>query len=258
MHLLERKIRTARESGRPAVIPFITAGFPRPDKFWQHLDEIDSLGADIIEIGIPFSDPVADGPVVEAASRRALAAGVSLEDILDELAIRRNRYKAGIVLMGYYNPFLQYGLEALARAAAAGGVHGFIIPDLPLEEAETAQTLFAKENIALIPLVGPNTSLERMQAYSGNAQGYAYVVSVMGVTGARDNLAPKVTETMRRAREAFQVPLALGFGLRKPDQLAILPADARPDAAVIGSALLQHIEAGGNVAEFLTSWLSPA
>lgn len=255
MHTLEKKIRAASESGRPAIIPFLTAGFPDPASFWKHLDAIDRAGADIIEIGIPFSDPVADGPVVEEASRRALAAGITLADILDELAIRKGRFRAGIVLMGYYNPFLQYGLENLAKNAADAGVHGFIIPDLPLDESETARSLFGMRNLALIPLVGPNTSLERMRLYGENAQGYAYVVSVMGITGARENLAPKVAETMQRARQAFTVPLALGFGLKRPDQLAALPENARPDAAVIGSALLQHIEAGGSAAEFLESWL---
>lgn len=257
MHTLEQKIRLARQGGRPAVIPFITAGFPRPDRFWKHVDDLDSAGADIIEIGIPFSDPVADGPVVEEASRRALAAGVTLADILDDLKIRKGRYRAGIVLMGYYNPFLQFGLKKLAQTAADAGAHGFIIPDLPYDEAETAMNLFQAHDLALIPLVGPNTSLERMKLYSRSAKGYAYVVSVMGITGARENLAPKVAETMLRARQAFRIPLALGFGLSRPAQLAVLPKDARPDAAVMGSALLKHIDSGGNADEFLASWFEP-
>lgn len=255
MHPLEQKIKAARQAGRAAVIPFLTAGFPRLDSFWKHMDEMDRAGADIIEIGIPFSDPVADGPVVEEASRRALAAGVTLADILDELRVRKGRYRAGIVLMGYYNPFLQFGLEKLAEDAANAGAHGFIIPDLPIDEAEAALNIFQARNLALIPLVGPNTSLERMKLYSRSAKGYAYVVSVMGITGARPNLAPKVAETMRRARQAFAIPLALGFGLSHPGQLAILPEDARPDAAVIGSALLKHLDNGGKAGEFLAGWL---
>lgn len=257
MHPLEQKIRLARQAGRPAVIPFITAGFPRPDSFWKHVDDLDAVGADIIEIGIPFSDPVADGPVVEEASRRALAAGVTLADTLDELKLRKGRYRAGIVLMGYYNPFLQFGLKKLARAAADAGALGFIIPDLPYDESEIAMNLFQAHDLALIPLVGPNTSLERMKLYSRLAKGYAYVVSVMGITGARENLAPKVAETMLRARQAFRIPLALGFGLSRPAQLAVLPKDTMPDAAVIGSALLKHIEAGGRGGEFLASWFDP-
>lgn len=256
MHLLEQKIHNARKMGRRAIIPFLTAGFPRPDTFWKHIEDIDQAGADIIEIGVPFSDPVADGPVVEEASRRSLAADVTLADILDELAVRKGRFRAGLVLMGYYNPFLQYGLENLARAASAGGVHGFIIPDLPLDEAEEILTIFSRYDLALIPLVGPNTSLERMQLYNDSSQGYAYVVSVMGITGERQNLAPKVADTIRRARQAFRLPLALGFGLSKPEQLALLPEDAQPDAAVMGSALLKYIDKGGKASDFLADWMA--
>lgn len=255
MHPLELKIRNAAKTGRLAVIPFITAGFPTLANFWRRLDQTDEAGADIIEIGVPFSDPVADGPVVEEASRRALAAGISLADILAELRVRKGKYRAGLVLMGYYNPFLQYGLKELARSASEAGISGFIIPDLLFDEAEEARSIFRAAGIALIPLVGPNTSLERMQAYAQHEQGYAYVVSVMGITGERKKLAPTVADTMRRARTAFKVPLALGFGLSKPQQLSDLPPDARPDAAVIGSALLKHIDAGNNPKDFLKCWL---
>lgn len=254
MHPLEQKIKAANEAGRMAVIPFITAGFPSLSSFWHHLGDIDAAGADIIEIGIPFSDPVADGPVVEDASRRSLLAGISLADILADLRVRKGKYRAELVLMGYYNPFLQYGLEKLAEEAREAGVSGFIIPDLPFEEASRARNLFKKQKIALVPLVGPNTGLQRMRLYAQDAEGYAYVVSVMGITGERKNLAPAVTETMLRAREAFTVPLALGFGLSKPQQLAGLPKEALPDAAVMGSALLKHIDAGGNAADFLECW----
>lgn len=255
MHQLEQKIRDAKAQGRMAVIPFLTAGFPTAECFWQHLEETDRAGADIIEIGIPFSDPVADGPVVEEASRRALEGGVSLADVLVGLQTRKVRLGAGLVLMGYFNPFYQYGLQKLAKDAREAGVAGVIIPDLPLEESEEARRELDKEGIALIYLVGPNTSKERMELYSLHSKGYAYVVSVMGTTGERKNLAPAVAETMRRARSAFRVPLALGFGLSKPEQLKDLPEDARPDAAVMGSALLRHIDAGGHAGDFLRPWL---
>ena len=128
MHLLEQKIRAANAEGRPALVPFLTAGFPDRSAFWPALMELDENGADIIEIGVPFSDPVADGPVVEEASRRALSDGVSLRGVLTSLRERKGLIKAGVVLMGYVNPFLQYGYENLARDAARGGVHGFIVP----------------------------------------------------------------------------------------------------------------------------------
>lgn len=255
MHKLEQKIRMARDGGRRAVIPFLTAGFPDPVAFWEHLAELDAAGADIIEIGVPFSDPVADGPVVEEASQRALAYGINLADILADLTVRYGKYQAGLVLMGYYNPFLQYGLERLARDAAHAGVAGLIVPDLPLDEAAPLKESLQKYGVALIPLVGPNTSAERMRIYAKDAEGYAYVVSVMGITGERQKLADAVAETMKRAREAFIVPLALGFGLSRPDQLAALPETAQPDAAVIGSALLKHLDAGKSAREFMAFWI---
>ncbi len=255
MHTLEAKIRAANAAGRPALIPFLTAHFPDRAAFWTAFDELDG-GADIIEIGVPFSDPVADGPVVEDASRRVLAAGFHLGDLLAELAARRERRagSAGLVLMGYLNPFLSHGLERLAEEAAAAGVSGCIIPDLPHEEADPARAALGARGIALIPLVGPNTGEERMTLCADGAQGYVYVVSVMGVTGERAALAPRVAETMARARRAVRLPLALGFGLGRPEQLAELPPEARPDAVVVGSALLRHLDAGGSAADFLRRW----
>ena len=251
---LQHRIEAANAEGRIARIPFITAGFPDRKRFLTALRELDENGADIIEIGVPFSDPVADGPVVEEASRRALSDGVNLRGILMDLIQRKGLIQAGVVLMGYLNPFLQYGYEKLAHDAARGGVHGFIVPDLPHEEAEPLRSALKKEGIALIPLVGPNTSAERMALYAAEGEGYVYVVSVMGITGERGNVAPKVAETMRRARSVFKLPLALGFGLREPAQLEDLPADARPDAVVFGSALLKHLDEGKSAEEFMARW----
>lgn len=254
MHILEEKIRTAAARGRPALIPFVTAGFPDDASFWPTLVELDENGADIIEIGVPFSDPVADGPVVEAASRRVLSDGMNLTTLLSELKERKGVFKAGLVLMGYVNPFLQYGFEKLARDAAAGGVHGFIVPDLPLEESASLRAALEAHGIALIALVGPNTSEERMRLYAVESQGFVYVVSIMGVTGERTGLAPEVALTVRRARAVFDLPIALGFGLREPAQLQELPEDARPDAVIFGSALLIHLDEERPAAEFLKRW----
>lgn len=254
MHILEQKIRAAREAGRTALIPFVTAGFPDEGSFWPAIQELDEGGADIIEIGIPFSDPVADGPVVEEASRRALSDGMSLARLLAELEERKDFFHCGMVLMGYYNPFMQYGPAKFAVDAARAGVHGVIVPDLPYEEAGELRELLAAQGIALIALVGPNTSEERMRLYAGVSQGYVYVVSVMGITGQRDLMVPQVAATMRRARTVFSQPLALGFGLSEPAQIEDLPPDARPDAAVFGSALIRHLDAGGSAADFMARW----
>ena len=254
MHILEKKIRAAKAAGRIALIPFVTAGFPSRERFWGVLRELDASGADVIEIGVPFSDPVADGPVVEQASQEVLAAGVTLRGIMDLLLAHRGELKAGLVLMGYMNPFLQYGLDDLARDAAGAGVHGFIVPDLPLDEASGMRAALKAQGLALIPLVGPNTPVERMKLYADVSEGYVYVVSVMGITGERLALPPEVPEVLARARSVFELPIALGFGLRSPEQLGTQPEDIRPDAAVFGSSLLKHLRAGKAPAEFMRAW----
>ncbi len=256
MSILEQKILAARAAGRTALIPFLTAGFPDKDRFWEILGELDENGADIIEIGVPFSDPVADGPVVEEASRRALEQGISLQVLMEGLLRRAGRLKAGLVLMGYMNPFLQYGLDRFAEDAAKAGVHGCIVPDLPLEESGPFRELLDRNGITLLTLVGPNTTAERMAMYAPVSRGYVYVVSVLGTTGERNGLPPEVETTLERARRAFSIPVALGFGLREPGQLAGLPPERRPDAAVFGSALLKHLDKGGTAASFLERWTS--
>ena len=239
---LQKAVERAHALGRRAVIPFITAGFPDKESFWTHLSRIDEAGADIIEIGVPFSDPVADGPVIEQASRDALARGVSLKWILDGLKARKGGFSAELVLMGYVNPFYRYGLKQLA------------LDDMPLEESGMFREAFSPHGLTLVTLVAPNTSVERMREYKPYTSGFVYVVSVLGTTGGKANLERSVTETMRRARSVFDVPLALGFGLQTPDQLETLPEDARPDAAVLGSALLRHIGEGKDAGEFLEKW----
>lgn len=254
MHLLEKKLRDASAEGRTALIPFVTAGYPSPDAFWNVIEELDESGADVIEIGVPFSDPVADGPVVEAASVEALKNGVTLRRIMEGLRERKGRFKAGLVLMGYMNPFLQYGLDKLATEAQEVGVHGLIVPDLPYDEAGDMRAALSAHGLALIPLVGPNTSEERMKLYADVSEGYVYVVSVMGTTGERASLPPEVPEVLSRVRRVFSLPVALGFGLRVPEQLDALPQDIRPDAAVFGSSLLRHIAAGKAPADFIKVW----
>ena len=252
---MKETILAAKKSGRCAVIPFITAGFPSRDSFWDTLAQVDAAGADIIEIGIPFSDPVADGPVIEEISREVLAQGMTLDWVIEGLRARVGSFHAKLVLMGYMNPFVQYGLERLAADCADAGVSGFIVPDLPLEETPEFREAIAPYGLTLITLVGPNTTTERMKQYAPFSQEYVYVVSVLGTTGGVNEHVEAVADTIRRARVVFDVPLALGFGLRVPEQLESLPPDARPDAAVIGTALLRHIRSGASPASFLAPWL---
>ena len=249
---LQQRIETANGQGRIARVPFITAGFPDRKRFLQALRDLDENGADVIEVGVPFSDPVADGPVVEDASRRVLEMGINLEWIIKELTALSPRLKAGLVLMGYYNPFLQYGLERLAADAAKAGVQGLIVPDLPLEEDGPLRAALAPYRIDLIALVGPNTSDDRMREYAKTASGYVYVVSVMGTTGVQQSLSAEASATVGRARSIFSLPVALGFGIQNPAQVAAMPV--QPQAAVFGSALLRHLDAGGTAREFMAPW----
>ena len=254
--ILTRRINDARAKGRLGLIPFLPAGYPDKARFWDEIDALDASGADIIEIGMPFSDPVADGPVVEHASLKCLDAGVNLTWILNELAARKGRYKAGLVLMGYLNPVLQYGLARFGRDAASAGVHGVILADVPFEESAPVRAAFDPCGLVLIPLVGLNTTPERMALYAREGKGFVYFVSVLGTTGVRSAFDTGLPETIRTglaaAKAAFSIPVALGFGLKHPDQLKAL--DGMVDAAVFGSALIRHIDAGGDSKGFMQVW----
>jgi len=250
--ILTDRIRAARANGRTALIPFLPAGFPDKERFFAELEALDASGADVIEIGVPFSDPVADGPVVERASLESLERGVTLSWIITELTRRKTRLKAGLVLMGYFNPFFQYGLDKLAFDAARAGVSGLIIPDLPFEESHRVHDAVQGTGIGLIPLIGLNTPQARMRLYAERAEGFVYFVSVMGITGVRGDLPPEIAHRLDLARSVFSLPIALGFGIKSPDQLG--PFGERIDAVVFGSSLIDHIREGGRAASFMDRW----
>lgn len=189
---LQEAVEHAHSLGRRAVIPFITAGFPDKESFWTHLERIDGAGADIIEIGVPFSDPVADGPFIEQASRDALARGVSLKWILDGLKARKGRFSAKLALMGYVNPFHQYGWNGLPWMRRKPGLSGFIIPTCRWKNRHL-QGAFDPLGLTLVTLVAPNTSVERMREYKPHTSGFVYVVSVLGTTGGKVDLTQSVT-----------------------------------------------------------------
>lgn len=249
---LTERIRNANNAGRKALIPFIPGGFPDLESFWTHLEALDAGGADIIEVGVPFSDPCADGPVVEKASIQALENGVTLKWLLNGLKERAGKFQAELVLMGYLNPFLQYGFEKLADDALAAGVSGFIIPDLPLDEDAPYRSILQGKGMALVPLVGLNTDLDRMKAYAEVAMGYVYVVSVLGTTGARESFPAELADALARAREAFDLPIALGFGIKEPKQLEVFGNTI--DAVIFGSALIMDIRETGSVQAFMARW----
>lgn len=250
MSKLTDRILAANGAGRVGLIPFLPAGYPDKERFFDELEALDKGGADVIEIGMPFSDPVADGPTVERASLKCLDMGVNLGWILDELTKRE--YNAGLVLMGYLNPVYQYGYALFAKDAAKAGVSGIIIADLSIEEGGPLKDALEAEGLSLIPLVGLNTPRERMEMYAKGATGFAYFVSVLGTTGARAALPDEIKEKLTIAKEVFNIPVALGFGLKHPDQLKEM--EGLVDAAVFGSSLINFIDDGGSSAEFMKRW----
>jgi tryptophan synthase alpha chain len=264
--LTEAILRAVKEKGF-ARIPFLTAGYPTLTSFWDSLYDLSENGADIIEIGVPFSDPVADGPVIAELSQEVLKHGVSLEWIISGL--KERNYKTPIVLMSYVNPLLQFAwdrakglsipekiyssLKILSETLKDANVRGIIIPDLPLEESKPFRENLSASGIDFVVLVGPNTTKYRMEEYNSVATGYVYVVSVLGTTGVRDGLPAEVVDTLKRAREVFTLPIALGFGIKEPKQLSGL--SVKPDAVIFGSALLKHMRDGHSAGSFMEPWL---
>jgi len=249
---LRLAIKTANVQERPALIPFLPAGYPQKETFWDMIHELDNSGADIIEIGVPFSDPVADGPVVEEASLVCLNQGVDLNWILEGLAVHSRSISAPIVLMGYTNPFYQYGLDKLGSDAVDNGASGFIIPDLPLEEFATFRKLDTDTGTTLIPLIGLNTSTSRMKAYAEKNPAFVYTVAVMGITGSKAGGGRRLKEQLSMAEKIFDCPLALGLGIENKNQIAGLNTDIQ--AVVFGSALIRHIKKGGKPRDFMRGW----
>ncbi len=249
---MKEKIQAAKAQGKTAVIPYLPAGYPTREQFWKELEMLDAAGAAIIEIGMPFSDPVADGPVVEAACLQVLEDGINLKWIFDGLKERKGQLDAGLLLMGYLNPILQYGVDKFAEDCEAAGVSGLIIADMPIDEADFVIKAMKPRGVEFIPLVGLNTSKERMALYAREAEGFVYVVSVLGTTGQRDSLPTEVKAKLAEVREVFDIPAALGFGLKTPSQLE--PFGDLVDAAVIGSSLISHIKNGGTSESYMKAW----
>ncbi len=249
---LRKAIHEANQEKRPALIPFLPAGYPKKESFWDMILELDQSGADIIEIGVPFSDPVADGPVVEEASLASLKQGVDLAWIFKGLEKHGPFISAPLVLMGYSNPFFQFGLADLGREAGTKNVSGFIIPDLPLEEHPTFTEITRESGTTLIPLIGLNTSGERMREYSRTNPAFVYTVSVMGTTGTKAGANNRLNMQLTKAKSIFACPLALGFGIRDKSQIEELGVEVQ--AVVFGSVLIRHIDAGGNPSGFMHPW----
>ena len=233
-----------RSDGRPGLVTFTTAGDPDLPRSAEILKALDRAGADVIEVGVPFSDPLADGPVIQRATERALAAGGSLRTALAMITGVRPHIAAPIVVFSYANPMLRLGVDAFARQAAAAGVDGVLALDLPIEEAGPFRETLAASGIDTIFLLSPTTTDVRIQKAARLGSGFLYGISRLGVTGARAQVASGAEAMVRRIRAQTTLPIALGFGISRPEHVAEVCAYA--DAAVVGSALVAIVgEAGG-------------
>ena len=228
-----------RAEGRPGLVTYTTAGDPDLARSGEILMALDRAGADVLEVGVPFSDPLADGPVIQRATERAIAAGTNLRGVLSLIASVRSRVSAPIVLFSYANPVLRMGIESFAADAARAGVQGVLALDLPIEEASEFRTALAAAGLDTIFLLSPTTTDARIRKAAELGRGFLYGISRLGVTGARASVAAGAEDMVRRIRRQTSMPVALGFGISKPEHVAEVGEYA--DAAVVGSALVSLV-----------------
>jgi len=242
-------IDAAVAQGRPALVGFLTAGFPTLADFKRNLAEVAAV-CDVVEIGVPFSDPMADGSTIQRASFAALGNGVTLQWILDQLTSLSGR-SVPLLLMSYLNPLLAFGLGRLPSAAAAAGVSGFIVPDLPFEESADLRAALDREGLALVQMVTPVTPPARLEMLCESAQGFVYAVTMTGTTGKSAEVPDSVLDYMDRVKRCSPVPVCAGFGIRSRAQVERFAAHV--DGVVVGSALVEALERGSDVGAFLRS-----
>jgi len=229
--------------GQKALIPFFTAGYPDRDTTLLAVRTAADVGADLIELGVPFSDPLADGPAIQKTSQIALAGGTGLADILRTVEAARRHTSIPLLLMGYYNPFLSYGLGAFARDAAAAGVDGLIVPDLPFEEGREFKAHTEKAGMSLVYLIAPTTTDRRVKDAGRHSTDFCYCVALAGVTGARASVEARTTAYLDRVRRLIKKPIVVGFGVSSPAHVRRLRPHA--DGVVVGSALVPILERAG-------------
>ena len=239
MKRLEAIFSSISERKRPGLVTFATAGDPDLETSAQILKTLDGVGVDVLEVGVPFSDPLADGPVIQRASERALKRGTTLGNTLEMVSGIRDDVRAGIVLFTYLNPVIRMGLVRFATAASTAGVDGVLILDLPIEEASAFHEVAMSVNIAPIFLVSPTTTEARIKRAAQLGRGYLYGISRLGVTGMKADIAPNVDQLVGRIRNVTDMPLALGFGISKPEHVDEIGLIA--DAVVVGSGLVDVI-----------------
>jgi tryptophan synthase alpha chain len=248
MNRIDKKFEVLKGEGRKALITFITAGDPDIETTYDIVLALEEAGSDIIELGIPYSDPLADGPTIQASSQRALNKGVKIPDIMR--IVEKIRFKSDIplVYLVYYNSIFKYGIQKFLKESKDVGIDGLIIPDLPLEERKDILEEADKYGIYLIPLVAP-TSKERIKLITENGKGFVYCVSITGVTGAREDIETDIEEYMKTVSQYTNMPKAIGFGISTPEMAKKLKDFS--DGIIVGSALVERIAKGYNKSEML-------
>lgn len=237
------RLNTLKSNGKCALIPFITAGDPDLETTAKAIEVLAENGADAIELGVPYSDPLADGPTIQAAATRALAKGVKLEDVLDLVRKTSSKIDIPIILFTYYNPIYYRGIEAFLQQIKDAGVKGLVVPDLPLEEAEILLKPATEMGIEVTLLVAPTSSQARIDAIAAKSQGFIYLVSVTGVTGVRTQMGTRVKDLLLEIAKVTDKPIGVGFGISSPEQ-AKQVKDWGADAVIVGSALVKRLSQG--------------
>ena len=240
MGRIEDAFKTLRQQGKKGFIPFITAGDPDLATTEELLLVLAQEGATLIELGVPFSDPMADGPVIQRASERALKHGFGLQEVLDTVARARKQIDTPIILFSYYNPLLQFGLRHVSKAAKEAGLDGVLVTDLTPEESGELESELRAQELDMIFLIAPTSTDERLQLVARHASGFIYAVSRAGVTGARDAVSAEAEKLVNRMRSFSELPIAVGFGISNAEQVRDVQRYA--DAVVVGSAIVAEME----------------
>jgi tryptophan synthase alpha chain len=237
---ISQAFKSARKESRAALMPYFTLGYPDASQSMEIVKTIAGAGADLIELGIPFSDPLADGPTIQYSTQIALEGGMNVQGCLEIVASLRDQgVSQPLLLMGYANPLLAYGSVRFVQEAAEAGADGLIVPDLPPEEAGEFERLCRDCDLALVYLLPPTAGDERVKFVAARSTGFLYLVSLTGVTGARGDLPPDLEDFIKRARQATDLPLAVGFGISTPEQARLVGASA--DGVIVGSALIESV-----------------
>lgn len=240
MSRIARAFDAAKTEGRGALVAYLMGGDPTPEASEAYALACERGGADVLELGVPFTDPIADGPEIQRAAQRALAAGMSLRGAWDLVRRIRRVSEVPVALMGYYNPIFAMGDEAFAERAAAAGVDGVIVPDLPPEEAEPLRSACREHGLDLVFLVSPATDRERAERIASLSSGFVYLVSRYGITGASERLSDDLADRIAELRKVSPLPVAVGFGISKPEHVRLV-ARAGAHAAVVGSAIVREV-----------------